>query len=360
MAEQPYKNKLRDSILTNQGRQLFLAVGNGVGKLVYTRATLSSQKMTDSSGNFLDNESMANLTKLQDDLKEGELQITPVVDNHFSVIANFSNKNQPNDISFSVIGWYARVDTEKDEGKEALIAVTPTNANSEILAAASPDGLSSQVISAELDMTISNAAKIDMTVNEIGYITRAELNTWQTKVEGDINSKFEQQSKTLTITINGKTPTKAENNTFDLDTYDKKTIDKMVAGAGKGAGINTVQGVAPDDKGNVDLGSMFYSKQQVDTLTKELRTKVTSLQSSNTDKDTQITSLNNQITGLNNQINDLLNRVKYLEERDKFYAENAGLIHKFTNEADAKAWAAKGANYIGTVQDTDDATVTTS
>ena len=39
-----YKEKLRKTILTDAGRQVFLSVGNGVGTLVYTRATLSSKK----------------------------------------------------------------------------------------------------------------------------------------------------------------------------------------------------------------------------------------------------------------------------------------------------------------------------
>ena len=158
-----YKNKLRSSILTNAGRQTFLQVGNGVGTLVYTRAILTSQTMNDSNGNPLDNEIIAGFSNLSDDLKDGKLQITPVTGNHFEVIANFDNKNQAQDIVFRAIGWYARIDTKNGNGQtvkgpEKLIAVSPTTNESEVLAAGSPDGLSTQVISAALDMTISNAA----------------------------------------------------------------------------------------------------------------------------------------------------------------------------------------------------------
>lgn len=190
-----YKNKLRSSVLTNAGRQTFLQVGNGVGTLVYTRAVLTSQTMNDSNGNPLDNEIIAGFSNLSDDLKDGKLQITPVTGNHFEVIANFDNKNQAQDIVFRAIGWYARIDTKNDsgqtiEGPEQLIAVSPTTNESEVLAAGSPDGLSTQVISAALDMTISNAANISMTVNDISYVTRAELDAWQTRLEDTISAGY--------------------------------------------------------------------------------------------------------------------------------------------------------------------------
>ncbi|WP_237716853.1 hypothetical protein, partial [Limnohabitans sp. Rim47] len=114
-------------------------------------------------------------------------------------------------------------------------------------------------------MTIAEAANIDMTVNEVGYVTRAELNAWQTKVTADFNGKIEDNEKNTTITLRGKEPVKADgNHTFNLNTYTKEEIDQMVAGAGKGAGINTVQGVAPDNTGNVNLGTVFYLKSEVD------------------------------------------------------------------------------------------------
>lgn len=347
-----YKPKLRQSILTDAGRQVFLAVGNGVGTLVYTRTTLSSRKPVDDAGKALDNEAIRQITSLPDDLKEGQLQLTPVTDNHFGVIGDFNNKNQPKDINFSCIGWYARIDTtdvtgKKTQGNEVLIAITFTNSDHEVLAAGSPDGLSTDVISAELDMTISDAANIDMTVNEIGYVTRAELNTWQTKVKSDIDQTLSNDEKAMTITLGGKDPTKADNNhTFDLPTYDKATIDQMVAGAGKGAGINTVQGVAPNNTGNVDLSGVFYLKGDVDNLIKAQNDKIASLTKSNGDKSDEIVSLNNQITGLNNQVNDLVNRVKFLEQ-------NAMLGKRFTKaqEADATAWENNNPNYIAIITD---------
>ena len=342
-----YKEKLNQPLLTDAGRQIFLQVGNGDGKLVYTRATLSSRKPVDSTGKALDDEAIRQITSLPDDLKEGQLQLTPVQNDHFDVIADFNNRNQTADIVFSCIGWFARVDTDKAQGPEILIAIGFTKNDQETLAAGSPDGLSTEVISAELDVTISDAANIDMHVNEIGYVTRAELNTWQTKIQSDINTEFDTQSKALTVTLNGQAPTKADDNhVINLPTYDAKTIDQMVAGAGKGAGINTVQGVAPNSTGNVDLTGVFYLSTDVDAKFKAQNDLIKSLQTSNSNKDSEITSLNNQITGLSNQINDLVQRVKFLEE-------NAVIGKRFAkaDEGAANTWEKQHPNYIAMIED---------
>lgn len=285
------------------------------------------------------------------DLKEGQLTLTPVTDDHFDVIADFNNKNQPADINFSCIGWYARVDStneqnQKVQGDEALIAITFTTNDHETLAAGSPDGLSTDVISAQLSMTIAEAANIDMTVNEVGYVTRAELNAWQTKVTADFNGKIEDNEKNTTITLRGKEPVKADgNHTFNLNTYTKEEIDQMVAGAGKGAGINTVQGVAPDNTGNVNLSGVFYAKTEVDQKLQAQQTKIDALTKTNSDKDNQIASLNQQITGQNNMYNDLLNRVKFLEQ-------NAVLGKRFaaSQEAEAEAWENQHPNYLAMIE----------
>lgn len=355
MAEDPntgFKEKLKQTILTDAGRHIFLSVGNGIGTLVYTRAILSSQKPVNSSGQALDDEAIRQITSLPDDLKEGQLTLTPVTDDHFDVIADFNNKNQPADINFSCIGWYARVDSineqnQKVQGDEALIAITFTTNDHETLAAGSPDGLSTDVISAQLSMTIAEAANIDMTVNEVGYVTRAELNAWQTKVTADFNGKIDANEKNTTITLRGKEPVKADgNHTFNLNTYTKEEIDQMVAGAGKGAGVHTVQNVAPNSEGNIDLSGVFYLSTVVDAKFKAQNDLIKSLQTSNSNKDSEITDLNNQITGLNNQVNDLVNRVKFLEQ-------NAMLGKRFTKaqEADATAWENNNPNYIALITD---------
>ena len=236
MAEDPntgFKEKLKQTILTDAGRHIFVSVGDGEGTLVYTRAILSSQKPVNSSGQALDDEAIRQITSLPDDLKEGQLTLTPVTDDHFDVIADFNNKNQPADINFSCIGWYARVDStneqnQKVQGDEALIAITFTTNDHETLAAGSPDGLSTDVISAQLSMTIAEAANIDMTVNEVGYVTRAELNAWQTKVTADLNGKIEGKADKTDLDKEIKAVTDLANtkaNTVDVDSKIKTVTD---------------------------------------------------------------------------------------------------------------------------------------
>ncbi|WP_103661428.1 hypothetical protein [Lactobacillus sp. HT06-2] len=343
------------AILTHDGRHAFLQSVESNHVLHYTRVTLSSQKMVDGQGNTLDNEAISSLTGLSDDLKEGIMQLTPVVDNHFAVTADFDNKNVPDDIEFSSIGWYGRIDTvDPDDhdkvtetGKEVLIAVLPTTKEYEVLAAGAPDHRSTQVISAQLDFTISDAANVNMTVNEIGYVTRAELNSWEVDMEGKINKELEDQAKNLTVELDGKDATKPdENHVINLPTYDKTTIDKMMASAGKGAGIHSVQGVAPNSDGNVDLSGVFYAKEDVDRLVNAQKDRIDSLTGENGSKTNQIQDLNTQITGLNNQLNDLLNRVKFLEE-------NAVMGKRFAkaDEAAAEAWEKDHPTYIAFISD---------
>lgn len=295
-----YKNKLRSSILTNAGRQTFLQVGNGVGTLVYTRAILTSQTMNDSNGNPLANEIIASYNNLSDDLKDGKLQLSPVTGNHFEVIANFDNKNQAQDIVFRAIGWYARIDTKNSDGQtvkgsEQLIAISPTTSESEILAAGSPDGLSTQVISAALDMTISNAANISMKVNDISYITRAELNAWQTKIEDTISAGYvelpmrDSQGQQL----------------FDHDgqalSFKKPLIDtdRTLSQQGKPADANAArQRIDNIDRGLEQLNQDLYSKFDTKQNAQDLKNGILANADANKDQDNKIAVLQNRASEL--------------------------------------------------------------
>lgn len=295
-----YKNKLRKTILTENGRHTFLQVGNGDGTLVYTRASLTSQSMNDRNGNPLDNEIIANLSNLSNDLKDGKLQITPVTGNHFEVIANFDNKNQGSDINFSAIGWYARIDTESDNGQtvkgpEVLIAVSPTTNATETLAAGSPDGLSTQVISAALDMTISNAANISMKVNDISYVTRAELNSWQTQIEETICAGYvevpleDSQGQQL----------------FDHDgkaiSFKKPLIesDKTLSQQGKPADAGaTGQRLDNIDRSLEQLNQNLYKNFDTKQNAQDLRNGIVANADANKDQDNQIALLKNRTSEL--------------------------------------------------------------
>ena len=295
-----YKDKLRATILTNVGRQTFLQVGYGTGTLVYTRAVLSSQSMNDRNGRPLANEIIASYSNLSNDLKDGKLQLSPVTGNHFEVIANFDNKNQQHDISFSAIGWYARIDTQNAngqtvKGQEVLIAISPTTNDSEILAAGSPDGLSTQVISAALDMTISNAANISMKVNDISYITRAELNAWQTKIEGVISQGYvefpvEDSERQQLYDHDGK----ALSFKKPLIEHDS-TLSKQGAAADAyavGRRINDL------DNGLTQLNQEIYKTFDTKENAEDLKNGILANADANKDQDNQIAVLQNRTSDL--------------------------------------------------------------
>lgn len=295
-----YKNKLRSSILTNSGRQTFLDVGNGVGTLVYTRAILTSQSMNDTQNNPLDNEIIAGFSNLSDDLKDGKLQITPVTGNHFEVIANFDNKNQAQDIVFRAIGWYARIDTKNSSGQtvkgpERLIAVSPTTNESEVLAAGSPDGLSTQVISAVLDMTISNAANISMTVNDISYVTRAELNAWQTQIEDTISAGY------VELPMRNSQGQQLFDHDGKAILFKKSLIDtdRTLSQQGKPADANaTGQKIDELNKGLEQLNQNLYQNFDTKGNAQDLRNAVIANADANKDQDNKIAVLQNRASEL--------------------------------------------------------------
>lgn len=295
-----YKDKLRATILTNVGRQTFLQVGYGTGTLVYTRAVLSSQSMNDSNGRPLANEIIASYNNLSDDLKDGKLQLTPVTGNHFEVIANFDNKNQAQDIVFRAIGWYARIDTKNDSGQtvkgpEQLIAVSPTTNESEVLAAGSPDGLSTQVISAALDMTISNAANISMTVNDISYITRAELNAWQTQIEDTISAGY------VELPMRNSQGQQLFDHDGKAILFKKPLIDtdRTLSQQGKPADADaTGQRIDNIDRGLEQLNQDLYSKFDTKQNAQDLKNGIVANADANKDQDNEIAVLQSRASEL--------------------------------------------------------------
>ena len=300
MAE--YKDKLRSTILTNAGRETFLQVGDSTGTLVYTRAILSSQSMNDSSGKPLANEIIASYSNLSNDLKDGSLQLSPVTDNHFEVIANFDNKNQPSDISFSAIGWYARIDTQSANGQtakgpEVLIAISPTTSDSEILAAGSPDGLSTQVISAALDMTIGNAANISMKVNDISYITRAELDVWQTKIEGVISQGY------VELPVEDSERQQLHDHDGNAISFKKPLIDHDATLSRQGSAADAYavgQRVKDLDAGLTQLNQEIYKTFDTKENAQDLKNGILANADANCDQDSEINGLQNRASELEN------------------------------------------------------------
>ena len=332
-----YKDKLRATILTNTGRNTFLRLGDGAGTLVYTRAILSSQSMNDSSGRPLANEIIASYSNLSNDLKDGKLQLLPVTGNHFEVIANFDNKNQQQDISFSAIGWYARIDTQSDNGQtakgpEVLIAISPTTSDSEILAAGSPDRLSTQVISAALDMTISNAANINMTVNDISYITRAELNAWQTKIEGVISQGY------VELPVEDSEKQQLYDHNSNALSFKKPLIDHDATLSRQDAAADAYavgRRISDLDTGLTQLNQSVYETFDTKGNAQDLKNGILANADVNRDQDSKINGLQTKSSELENRI--LSNANKILANADVNSRQDGqinGLITR-TNEIES-------------------------
>lgn len=295
-----YKDKLRKTILTNAGRNIFLQIGDGIGTLVYTRAILTSQKMTDSNGNPLDNEAIANMSSLSDDLKDGRLQISTVIGDHFTVTASFDNKDQHQDIYFNAVGWYARIDTKSStgqtvSGQEALIAVTPTITENELLGAGRPDGLSTQVISMALNVTISDSANVSMKVNDISYVTRAELDAWQTQIEdtiavGYMDLSFKNSQGRQLFTHDGNTII------FRKSLID---ADRTLSQQGKPADANATGKKLNEINSSLEqLNQDLYSKFDTKQNAQDLKNGITANADANKDQDNKIAVLQNRASEL--------------------------------------------------------------
>lgn len=266
-----YKEKFLDTIITDAGRQLLLDVGAGQGKLYYTRAILSSQSVrhldaSDDTGKTvtgMDDEAIRQITKPDDELRSAELLVSPVLDNTITVSASFDNRDLGQDIKFNTIFWFAKIDDQP----EIVLGITPTAKENEILAAGSPDHRSSEAINCDLNMAISNAAQVDMTVNEAGLVRRGELNAWVTNIKDGIDKEIKAEvDKVQITTANGSVFKQDDNRNISLPVVLKDDFDKAMAGVAKGFTIN---GVKPDNTGNFDLGSS--------TLIQGIQTQLTNI-----------------------------------------------------------------------------------
>ena len=181
------------------------------------------------------------------------------------------------------------------KGPEHLIAVSPTTNESEVLAAGSPDGLSTQVISAALDMTISNAANISMTVNDISYVTRAELDAWQTRIEDTISAGY----------VESPMRDSQGQQLFDHDDnvilFKKPLIDtdRTLSQQGKPADANaTGQRIDNIDNGLTQLNQEIYKTFDTKENAQDLKNGILANADANKDQDNKIAVLQNRASEL--------------------------------------------------------------
>ncbi|MES5126768.1 pyocin knob domain-containing protein [Lactobacillus crispatus] len=186
-------DKFKDTIVTNAGRHLLLTVGAGLGEIRYTRVALFGQSVTS-----MDDEAIRNLTTLDDQKMEVAPTVTPPVDNSVTVSVSFSNKDLTDDLTYNSIGWFAQ---NNDDQKEILVGITPA-LGERTIPAGSPDHRSTASLDISLAFAISNAAKVDLTVNEIGVAHMSDVNAAIMKLKAEYDPKIAAAGKVKGAKIN--------------------------------------------------------------------------------------------------------------------------------------------------------------
>lgn len=241
------KLKFSNTILTNIGHQMLTSISNGNKKITYTKAEAYAQDVSSIS-----NETLKALTSLQGKKLSANLLVSNDSGNIVTITANFRNKGLTNDVVFSSIGWFAKLDTDDAErgitaNQEYLIGITPAN-GTQTLVAPPADQSSSQAISLNLNMTLSDASNVNMTVSDAGAVHFNQLD--------DQLAKYTTTAD-LTKLLAGKADlglsyTKAE--------LDAKLLDLTTDTDGK-VSADQVQALI-SDKANI---SDVYTKSQVDS-----------------------------------------------------------------------------------------------
>ncbi|MDX5112328.1 pyocin knob domain-containing protein [Lactobacillus crispatus] len=186
-------DKFKDTIITDAGRKLLINVGAGNGEIAYTRAVLAGQDVSSMA-----DEDIRKLATLENQKMEVNVIVTPPQDNTITVSASFGNKDLTDDLTFSSVGWYAK---NNNDNKEILLGVSPSNGE-QTLAAGSPDHRSTASIDIDLAMAISNAAKVDLTVNEIGVAHMSDVNAAILKLKAEYDPKIAEAGKVKGAKIN--------------------------------------------------------------------------------------------------------------------------------------------------------------
>ena len=241
------KLKFSNTILTNIGHQMLTSISNGNKKITYTKAEAYAQDVSSIS-----NETLKALTSLQGKKLSANLLVSNDSGNVVTITANFRNKGLTNDVVFSSIGWFAKLDTDDAErgitaNQEYLIGITPAS-GTQTLPAPPADQSSSQAISINLNMKLSDSSNVNMTVSDAGAVHFNQLHDELVKYTTTAD---------LTKLLAGKADlglsyTKAE--------IDAKLLDISADTSGKVSAAQ-VQALI-NDKANI---SDVYTKSQIDS-----------------------------------------------------------------------------------------------
>ena len=226
---------------------MLTSISNGNRKITYTKAEAYVQDVSSIS-----NETLKALTSLQGKELSANLLVSNGSGDVVTITANFRNKGLTKDVVFNSIGWFAKLDKDDAErgitaNQEYLVGITPAS-GTQTLVAPPADQSSSQAISINLNMKLSDASNVNMTVNDAGAVHFNQLHDELVKYTTTAD---------LTKLLAGKADlglsyTKAE--------IDAKLLDLTTDTDGK-VSADQVQALI-SDKANI---SDVYTKSQIDS-----------------------------------------------------------------------------------------------
>lgn len=120
------------------------------------------------------------------------------MNNSVTVSVSFSNKDLTSDLTYNSIGWFAQ---NNDDKKEVLLGITPA-LGERTIPAGSPDHRSTASLDISLAFAVSNAAKVDLTVNEIGVAHMSDVNAAILKLKAEYDPKIAEAGKVKGAKIN--------------------------------------------------------------------------------------------------------------------------------------------------------------
>lgn len=172
--------KFGQTLITNAGKSMLTAVDGAQGRIIYTKAILSTQDIS-----TLGDDKVRALTALSDDKLDTAINVITVQTDTVTVGASFNNATVTQDILFKSIGWYAKTTVDN---VEHLLAVTPSLTEQTLIA--STNGASSASVDIELAMARGHNTTVTVNPIAIGLINNTQLQSAVNASHDDLATKI--------------------------------------------------------------------------------------------------------------------------------------------------------------------------
>lgn len=190
--------KMNQALVTDIGRNLFSKLGSGKGEILYTKAALYTQDLSGMTDEQI--RALTSLTgeKMTTDIKVADISPVDKETKQVDIEFAFSNHDLNEDINFKSIGLYATIDDGKEE---ILVAIIPAIGTA-TLGAGSPDHTSTQLIKLGVAFKLGAAAKINISVKQIGVVYDEDLDAAILKLKAEYDPKIAEAGKVKGAKIN--------------------------------------------------------------------------------------------------------------------------------------------------------------